>query len=103
CSSLSTYVLYTLSYTTLFRSGSPCTDSRPNKPGGHARYTHTRRSRMAVSIVGGSCCLWPQQDLGRGRGKKSVGARLRGRSVSGGDRKSTRLNSSHLGISYAVF
>src|ERR1039458_5912420 len=29
--------------------------------------------------------------------------RRRGGDLSGGDRKSTRLNSSHLGISYAVF
>src|SRR5205814_4565923 len=30
-------------------------------------------------------------------------AALKGRSLALGDRKSTRLNSSHLGISYAVF
>src|SRR5262245_62664808 len=39
-------------------------------------------------------------DLGGGAG---AGARLRGRALPARDRKSTRLNSSHLGISYAVF
>src|SRR5437870_6842697 len=38
--------------------------------------------------------------LGRLRGG---GDRLDGRDAAGGDRKSTRLNSSHVAISYAVF
>src|ERR1039458_1695640 len=36
----------------------------------------------------------------RDRGRDQLPRRLRGRKI---DRKSTRLNSSHLGISYAVF
>src|SRR5215467_15848345 len=46
------------------------------------------------SPVGGSCTLWP-----RPGGGSIVSAQL----PLTGDRKSTRLNSSHLVISYAVF
>src|SRR5258705_13041513 len=41
--------------------------------------------------------------LGRGMVKLEWEVKPRGRSFDGTDRKSTRLNSSHLGISYAVF
>src|SRR3712207_9266723 len=36
-------------------------------------------------------------------GREEVAPRLRGRLANAGDRKSTRLNSSHANISYAVF
>src|SRR5438034_6635865 len=38
-----------------------------------------------------------------GRGSRAAGGRARGGEGERGDRKSTRLNSSHTGISYAVF
>src|SRR5205814_9955365 len=41
--------------------------------------------------------------FGEGVGRLGWSGRLRLRAGGGGDRKSTRLNSSHLGISYAVF
>src|SRR5947199_3783103 len=46
--------------------------------------------------------LWPAQCLGAARrgAHRRRGPRRR---AGGADRKSTRLNSSHLGISYAVF
>src|SRR5262245_64557673 len=46
------------------------------------------------------CDLRPRRSH-RGRGARRPGAGARRR--ADGDRKSTRLNSSHLGISYAVF
>src|SRR5262245_63571180 len=66
-------------YTTLFRSGRPRAAAR-------AAPAATRRGRRADDGL--------RDDPGRGRGD------ARGRVP---DRKSTRLNSSHLGISYAVF
>src|SRR5689334_23810657 len=42
-------------------------------------------------------------ELGGGILREVVEADLRERDVGGGDRKSTRLNSSHSSISYAVF
>src|SRR5262245_65671920 len=57
-------------------------DALPISPG-----SGTRRRRC--------WCRWP---CGGSRPRSS-----RRRSPPGGDRKSTRLNSSHLGISYAVF
>src|SRR5499426_4430370 len=50
--------------------------------------------------------LFPYTTLFRSWFQPRYGAgcpRRRGRGVCDGDRKSTRLNSSHLGISYAVF
>src|ERR1035438_7346808 len=38
-----------------------------------------------------------------GRGRQVAGSEFGGRGRATADRKSTRLNSSHLGISYAVF
>src|SRR5438045_8173271 len=69
-------------YTTLFRSAAGSVEPQ------HER----RRNPLAPD----------RQPARRGgadrRGVRAVGAESRGR-----DRKSTRLNSSHLGISYAVF
>src|SRR5256885_6901350 len=70
-------------YTTLFRSrgwggGIGSDESRGAR-------THTRGPRPGDRLRCG----------GAGRGSREAG--------SGGDRKSTRLNSSHLVISYAVF
>src|SRR3712207_6978548 len=65
-------------YTTLFRSH----DGGGDRRGGHG----VRRSRRPLRFA---------RDLPR--------ERLRGGVVGPGDRKSTRLNSSHANISYAVF
>src|SRR5205814_8271033 len=83
----STTEIYTLSYTTLFRSRR----GRPELPEGHRadrrRASRGRSDRRAHPGLRGT--LFQQRDQ---RG-----------SVPRRDRKSTRLNSSHLGISYAVF
>src|SRR5262245_62651859 len=73
-------------YTTLFRSGLV-----ERALGGEAARSADRRlSHLAASGVVRACR----------RIADDVRVTLLGR---GGDRKSTRLNSSHLGISYAVF
>src|SRR5258705_9345561 len=54
----------------------------------------------AISKAPGSRGNWYERGEQRGAGA-AVGRRARGASFA--DRKSTRLNSSHLGISYAVF
>src|SRR3712207_7423333 len=74
-------------YTTLFRS---------ERPG---RHHDERLGRLAPRLGEGQ---------GRGRGVRAVQAEPRdphevGQCRSRGDRKSTRLNSSHANISYAVF
>src|SRR5256885_5087739 len=77
-------------YTTLFRSGSlPCT-------GWAALSARGRGSRGAAPR--------PLDGAGGERGRRGVaGSDHRHEPLDGGDRKSTRLNSSHLVISYAVF
>src|SRR5262245_62568997 len=74
-------------YTTLFRSaqGDLCRHRRPRLPPGRRRADRQPRE----PAFGGA----PQ---GREAAARRGAARR-------GDRKSTRLNSSHLGISYAVF
>src|SRR5436853_2728380 len=76
-------------YTTLFRSG------RRGLEGGAAR-RRFGAGRVGASAVARRACV-----------VRLAGARVRrgGRRVRAdpADRKSTRLNSSHLGISYAVF
>src|SRR3712207_8614536 len=74
-------------YTTLFRS-----------PGGRARGRHDAAQGARRGPVGGR----PDHDLpAQRRAADPAGVLLR---VHGaGDRKSTRLNSSHANISYAVF
>src|SRR5262245_63017518 len=78
-------------YTTLFRS----------------RHPHRRASREGQRVVGagGGRRLGRNPRKSRPRPQASTGA-LRRRACllqRAEDRKSTRLNSSHLGISYAVF
>src|SRR5690242_21221756 len=65
-------------YTTLFRSHGRDEPSRPEPDGGRGRRDH--HPRDAAPTAGN-----------------------RRRSLDHGDRKSTRLNSSHMSISYAVF
>src|SRR3712207_7840569 len=75
-------------YTTLFRSPAHGGSAREEPPGGAGG--RARRHQHAHSGHGGG----PHQegDAGGGRG-----------AAEAGDRKSTRLNSSHANISYAVF
>src|SRR3712207_7142120 len=72
-------------YTTLFRSRAHVPrDGEPRGVGHHRRGLRARRGRV--------------RDV---EGRRVPGGQAEGR--SGGDRKSTRLNSSHANISYAVF
>src|SRR5436305_9142654 len=75
-------------YTTLFRS----TDARQSRSGHLVR----RRFRRAPGIRRLACA----RAHARAPGDTGIPARL---ALGGGDRKSTRLNSSHVRISYAVF
>src|SRR3712207_8014571 len=73
-------------YTTLFRSWSA-------NPGGHGLWHPRDYVKYVVNAGSGRAGrdpyrAWESRDSGRGHGK---------------DRKSTRLNSSHANISYAVF
>src|SRR5439155_27088651 len=82
--------IYTLSYTTLFRSGGPdrTRDLRPA----------ARRTRVVGQRPG------PLDPRPVPRALPGVPVRQRRtRTLSDKDRKSTRLNSSHVAISYAVF
>src|SRR5256885_7418033 len=72
-------------YTTLFRSA-------PRGP---------RRSGAASGAAAGDRFAAESDRAPRGKGRRYD--RRRDESRRGGDRKSTRLNSSHLVISYAVF
>src|SRR3712207_7019125 len=76
-------------YTTLFRS-------HRVERGGHA--LAVGRGFRRIAPVGDR-----SQVLGRVLGGGLEGERLRPRRYRSGDRKSTRLNSSHANISYAVF
>src|SRR5438477_9044460 len=75
-------------YTTLFRSR--------RRPGGGAGHRHQGAHRPRLVVA--------QRYFGRGpeRRRVRVHEEVRG-DQSSGDRKSTRLNSSHMSISYAVF
>src|SRR5256885_11989172 len=77
-------------YTTLFRSHPPCKESE-NRDGTAATAPGCHR-HQAVHLH-----LRLRPEPGRGDDPRRRGARAQG------DRKSTRLNSSHLVISYAVF
>src|SRR5205814_9382412 len=87
-------------YTTLFRSwASCCEDSRESPPASASPFPATTRP---------STCSPPESPataFARRRRQSSSSPRPSQRRayLSPRDRKSTRLNSSHLGISYAVF
>src|SRR5207249_12075166 len=81
-------------YTTLFRS------RRPARGGGAAAARRRRRRRSARRRHGGGRGRGPRARLGAPAAGGCVG---RGRDRPRRDRKSTRLNSSHVSISYAVF
>src|SRR5439155_24631844 len=80
-------------YTTLFRSG--VQRAEVDRPAGRREWL-----RVAVGEDEGCLCvrhkLPPKLECG-------LGGRGRGRAGQEEDRKSTRLNSSHVAISYAVF
>src|SRR3712207_8420044 len=81
-------------YTTLFRSGGLATAMEFQVFAPDTRITARNRDRCRFSawgILGGRAGLASEMSLNPGR----TGMRL--------DRKSTRLNSSHANISYAVF
>src|SRR3712207_7570316 len=81
-------------YTTLFRSCRPVPDGARGRPPAAAR-GHLRlqpRERLLVALL----------ERSRRRRRRGPAARLL-RPLPRGDRKSTRLNSSHANISYAVF
>src|SRR5947199_2360475 len=61
-------------------------------------YTLSLHDALPISPAGGVGILGPPQ-----RGQRPRGRGDRRREGVAQDRKSTRLNSSHLGISYAVF
>src|SRR3712207_7287275 len=90
-------------YTTLFRSGEPAPAPFPI-----AHLHDTRSARRPVQLLRG-VLLGPalhRADLVNRKlsAKQAGGAgRLRTPWARGADRKSTRLNSSHANISYAVF
>src|SRR3712207_7209602 len=75
-------------YTTLFRSRHVEVADRGRRCGGH----RVRRAVHRAAGVGGG-----------GRGRADRGVRRVGAAHQPEDRKSTRLNSSHANISYAVF
>src|SRR5262245_64728908 len=82
-------------YTTLFRSlllplhGSRQPDVQPHLPTG----------RIRARVRFGGVCLRARVEIG----KRPPECKATARCGAPSDRKSTRLNSSHLGISYAVF
>src|SRR3989454_11846192 len=90
-------------YTTLFRSRDRAARSRQRRRRGALRSLPGLGPGSRRFRASGEACR-PQQEGDRGVGgdlsKREKRGRVGGR--QGGDRKSTRLNSSHLVISYAV-
>src|SRR5690606_41291984 len=78
-------------YTTLFRSA-------PHGGGQHQHLVDRHRHRARIAEDGHRRRVADQHDVDAGL-LGDLGAGI----VVGGDRKSTRLNSSHVKISYAVF
>src|SRR2546426_976150 len=87
-------------YTTLFRSQRPAAGAKfltaPHPPG-----ARTRLARLQTAA--GSRSTRPACSSRRAGGRRRAAGRSTGRRTPRPDRKSTRLNSSHLVISYAVF
>src|SRR3712207_7983152 len=83
-------------YTTLFRSGA---DDVRRVGGGHRRPRHLLEAVRALGVVG--VPVREEDQLYRAQRRDGVEVRLV--QGAGVDRKSTRLNSSHANISYAVF
>src|SRR2546426_4768404 len=85
-------------YTTLFRS--PALDSPVNRARAERRETGAPPDRAARPAGGSGGRVGSLRGI---RPASRRGVRRRARGGDKGDRKSTRLNSSHLVISYAVF
>src|SRR5262245_62813652 len=78
-------------------------------------YTLSLHDALPILAIAGNCAIWASHHIGKsgesdqaeaaykGRGASAFGANVRSVINLTKDRKSTRLNSSHLGISYAVF
>src|SRR5262245_65188326 len=90
-------------YTTLFRS------YRAGLEDGDARQVRALLDRAAAQGLAGVAVTGAPQALAAFESAGAIADRhglvlvTRGSTHDGRDRKSTRLNSSHLGISYAVF
>src|SRR2546430_11095515 len=80
-------------YTTLFRSQAAATAVGPLALGGN-RHLLQRHAKLARGLGGQAVAQVERRGVGRFRG---------GDADAAADRKSTRLNSSHSQISYAVF
>src|SRR5947199_1208825 len=80
-------------YTTLFRSHSPVGEP-------HSRYRGSWMGQRCGSLGPTPAMIHGESQAGVGTGCSRA---RRPEICVPGDRKSTRLNSSHLGISYAVF
>src|SRR3712207_9086367 len=90
-------------YTTLFRSRDPRGHGRPlhERPRGHARRARDGAEALLLRVVG-ACAAAAAGTGSRAGGRAAPGLAARRRADPAGDRKSTRLNSSHANISYAV-
>src|SRR3712207_7831790 len=88
-------------YTTLFRSprgrGGPATSDNARQG------TRTLELPRRISFWTRRLAPWKAPPDGRARARLAQPAIGRGYRGAGADRKSTRLNSSHANISYAVF
>src|SRR5690606_39373188 len=80
-------------YTTLFRSSLPC----PARPDG-IRPPASHRNPPPAGLRAGA-----RRPAGRSPAHRDLGSRQTAHDRCAEDRKSTRLNSSHVKISYAVF
>src|SRR3712207_7732945 len=78
-------------YTTLFRSRRPPLGCRADQGAGLARAARSREDRAQRPTHRPACATFRPSPVGRGAKRQTL------------DRKSTRLNSSHANISYAVF
>src|SRR3712207_7463007 len=85
-------------YTTLFRSGG--VDGLDPV---QVRLGDLDGTQLAARDPGGEVGGSGVQDLAHASSPRIRGTRKRSCSAAGADRKSTRLNSSHANISYAVF
>src|SRR5256885_12819696 len=90
-------------YTTLFRSGLEADSMAVDVMGG--RFTgRAALPKLQRFVVDGTSSNIPIQQALQAVGSRLQAARkLTWSGLASGDRKSTRLNSSHLVISYAVF
>src|SRR5207249_7009277 len=87
-------------YTTLFRSLPAHLRRRGART--PARGSRRERHQFAAGVRGAALRL-ARARRAQPRADARRRAELRGRTAFGSDRKSTRLNSSHVSISYAVF